>query len=335
MKGIFHFAEQARCIQFGLLATLLIPMSAWSVDVQRDDVRQFVNELALEYDFDPAFVEEVLAESEVQQSILDAISRPAERVKPWHEYRAIFITPERIRAGVKFFAEHKETLRKIEQDTGVPPSMILGIVGVESYFGRRTGNYRVVDALATLGFDYPPRAKFFRSELGHAFRLAREENMDLLELKGSYAGAMGPPQFIPSSYRNFAVDGNGDGQRDLLNNWHDILASIANYFAVHKWEGGAPVATLATVGENITKLPLNEGLKPDSTVGTLSDTGVFFPTDLDCDEVAGLWVLDGEDGDEYWVGFNNLYVITRYNRSVMYALAAWELGDSIVREANL
>ena len=335
MKGNFHFAQQVLCLRTGLLVTLLIPALAWSVDLQREDVRQFVNDLSVEDKFDPAFVEQILAKSKVQQSILDAISQPAEGVKPWHEYRAIFVTPERIRAGVKFFAKHRETLETIEQDTGVPPSMILGIVGVESYFGRRTGSYRVVDALTTLGFDYPPRSKFFRSELGHAFRLAREENLDLLELKGSYAGAMGPPQFIPSSYRNFAVDGNGDGRRDLLNNWHDILASVANYFAVHKWQAGAPVAALATVAEGIDDLPLNDGLKPGSTVGELSNGGIFFPTDLDCDESAGLWLLDGEEGKEYWVGFNNLYVITRYNHSVMYALAAWELGDSIVREANL
>lgn len=334
MKGTSRFARQVCLFKTGLLTILLIPALTLAVDVQRDDVRQFVNDISAEYDFDPAFVEQVLAESKVQQSILDAISRPAEGVKPWHEYRQIFITPERIHAGVKFFAEHKETLERIEKETGVPPSMILGIVGVESYFGRRTGSYRVVDALATLGFDYPPRSKFFRSELGHAFRLAREENLDLLELKGSYAGAMGPPQFIPSSYRNFAVDGNGDGQRDLLNNWHDILASIANYFAVHKWEAGAPVAALATIGEDAGDLPLNDGLKLNSTVGELSDRGIFFPTELDGDEAAGLWLLEGEDGDQYWVGFNNLYVITRYNRSVMYALAAWELGDSIVREAN-
>jgi membrane-bound lytic murein transglycosylase B len=333
MKGIFYCARLAPRLCAGLLAILLIPESTPALDLERDEVRQFVNELVVNEDFDPAFVEQVLATSKVQQSILDAISRPAEGVKPWHEYRAIFIQPERISAGVEFFAQHKETLTAIEAETGVPPAMILGIVGVESYFGRRTGTYRVVDALATLGFNYPPRSKFFRSELGQVFILAREESLDLLELKGSYAGAMGPPQFIPSSYRNFAVDGDGDGKRDLINNWEDILASVANYFAVHKWVAGAPVAAQATIGEEARYPPLNVGLKPNSTVGELSETGIFFPTNIDPAAAAGLWQLEGNDGEEHWVGFHNLYVITRYNHSIMYALAAWELGESIVREA--
>jgi membrane-bound lytic murein transglycosylase B len=146
---------------------------------------------------------------------------------------------------------------------------------------------------------------------------------------------MGPPQFIPSSYRNFAVDGDGDGKRDLINNWDDILASVANYFAVHKWRADKPVAARATLSEETGELEFNEGLKPHSTVGDLSAAGVFFPSELDDDASADIWLLDGETGPEYWVGFDNLYVITRYNRSVMYALAAWELGNSIVLEAAL
>jgi membrane-bound lytic murein transglycosylase B len=333
MKRNFTFAQTV-VLRMLLTAALLSPTHAWSIDLDRADVREFINELAATDGFDPKYLEEVLADSAVQQSILDAMSRPAEKVKPWHEYRAIFITPERIQAGVEFYATHREFLHKLEADTGVPPAMVLGIVGVESYYGRITGRHRVLDALATLGFDYPPRSKFFRSELNQAFLLAREEQLDLLEIKGSYAGAMGPPQFIPSSYRNYAVDGDGDGRRDLLNNWQDVLASVANYFAVHRWEAGKPVAELGTLGADAKDLPLNDGLKPQSTVGKLSAAGVFFPTELDNAAPAGLWQLEGADGDEYWVGFNNLYVITRYNRSVMYALAAWELGQSVVREAE-
>jgi membrane-bound lytic murein transglycosylase B len=208
--------------------------------------------------------------------------------------------------------------------------MILGIIGVESYFGRTTGNYRVVDALVTLGFDYPPRADFFRSELNQAFLLAREEQLNLLDLKGSYAGAMGPPQFIASSYRNFAVDGDGDGRRDLLNNWADIMASVANYFVVHKWQTGEQVAARATISKEAGILPLNVELLPESTVGALSAAGIVFPTELSATAPAGLWQLQGKDETEYWVGFQNLYVITRYNRSIMYALAAWQLGEAIM-----
>jgi membrane-bound lytic murein transglycosylase B len=330
MKRTFTNARQARALFSAALLSLSLP--AWSIDLARDDVQEFISELGAAEGFDTAYLESMLADSEVQQSILDAMSRPAEKVKPWHEYRAIFITPERINAGVVFLEEHQETLARIEAETGVPAEMILGIIGVESYFGRITGRHRVLDALATLGFDYPPRSKFFRSELGQAFLLAREENMDLLELQGSYAGAMGPPQFIPSSYRHYAVDGDGDGRRDLLSNWQDIMASVANYFVAHKWQAGQPVASLATIEEQATP-PINKGLKPQSTVGALSEAGVFFPTELDNDAVAGVWQLEGADGDEYWVGFRNLYVITRYNNSIMYALSAWELGNAITLKA--
>ncbi|MGI9290662.1 MAG: lytic murein transglycosylase B, partial [Gammaproteobacteria bacterium] len=248
-------------LQWALITTLLmLPFQAGAIDTEREDVQQFIAELASKNDFDRSYVEGVLSRSVVQENILEAMRRPAEKVKPWHEYRAIFITPERIKAGVKFFDEHRDTLARIEQDTGVPPEMVLGIIGVESYFGRITGKHRVVDALVTLGFDYPPRAKFFRSELGQVFQLAREESMDINALVGSYAGAMGPPQFIPSSYRNYAVDGDGDGKRDLLNNWQDILASVANYFAVHKWKAGQPVASSSQAAA--ANLEPNKKLKP-------------------------------------------------------------------------
>jgi len=333
MKRIFTTARPVHILCTLLSATLLLtPLTAWSIDLERDDVRTFITELNATEGIDTAYISATLADSKVQQSILDAMSRPAEKVKPWHEYRAIFITPERINAGVKFLDEHGESLARIEADTGVPKEMILGIIGVESYYGRITGSHRVLDALATLGFDYPPRAKFFRSELAQAFLLANEEDLNLLEVKGSYAGAMGPPQFIPSSYRAYSVDGDGDGRRDLLGNWQDIMASVANYFVAHKWQAGQPVAELGTVSDAQGVTP-NEKLKPQSTVGALTDAGVYFQTELSRDTTADVWRLEGADGDEYWVGFRNLYVITRYNRSIMYALAAWELGNSVVLEA--
>ena len=313
-----------------LCSASLAPLPALAIDTERDDVQQFIAELVGSKGFDKAYVESLMATSEVQESILEAMRKPAEKVMPWHEYRAIFITPERIDAGVKFRAEHRESLQRIARESGVSEAMILGIVGVESYFGRITGKHRVLDALTTLGFDYPPRAKFFRSELSEAFMLAREENMDLAELMGSYAGAMGPPQFIPSSYRAYAVDGDGDGKRDLINSWDDVLASVANYFVAHKWQTGQPVAAQATIAADNKQLPLNEGLMPESTVGTLSDAGIYFPADIGREAKAGVWQLDGKEGHEYWVGFDNLYVITRYNRSIMYALAAWSLGEAIV-----
>lgn len=308
--------------------------SADTLDVDRAEVQAFIAELQSEHGLDPEWLRKMLASGKRQQNILDAISRPAEAVKPWHEYRAIFIQPERIAAGTEFYARHCADLSRIAADSGVPASMILGIVGVESYFGRFTGKHRVLDALTTLGFDYPPRASFFRRELGQVFLLAQEESLDLNTLMGSYAGAMGPPQFIPSSYRAYAVDGDGDGQRDLLGSWPDILASIANYFKVHRWQADQPVAERATLSTRSQDIPLQSTLELQTTVGTLSEAGVLFSTELEPSAAAGLWKLDGVDSPEYWVGFNNLYVITRYNRSVMYALASWQLGEAIMREVK-
>jgi len=330
MKAIATLTLALRRLPILGCAAVLLPLQAWSIDLARDDVQEFIKELAAKESFDPAYLKSVLADSEMQESIIAAMTRPAEKAKPWHEYRAIFITPERVAAGVEFYAAHRETLDRISTETGVSQAMILGIIGVESYFGRITGNYRVVDALVTLGFNYPPRADFFRSELNQAFLLARDEQLNLLDLKGSYAGAMGPPQFIASSYRNFAVDGDGDGRRDLLNNWVDIMASVDNYFVVHKWQTGQQVAARATLGKDVGELPLNVELLPESTVGALSAAGVVFPTELPATAPAGLWQLEGKQEAEYWVGFQNLYVITRYNRSIMYALAAWELGETIM-----
>jgi len=334
MKRIFSLAKPTQALLF-TLSLLGLSLPATALDLQRDDVQSFVTQMVDEHGLDRDFVSAIMAESKTQQNIIDAMSRPAERVKPWHEYRAIFLTSKRISAGVEFYKEHRERLELIEADTGVPPEMILGIIGVESFFGRITGRHRVVDALATLGFDYPPRAKFFRSELKHAFLLAREEQLDLETLVGSYAGAMGPPQFIPSSYRAYAVDGDGDGQRDLIGNWDDVLASVGNYFAAHKWKAGEPVAAAATLSERADEPTLQSKLKPGASVGELSKAGVLFATDLNDDSIAGLWRLEGESGDEYWVGFHNLYVITRYNRSVMYALTTWQLGNEIIQAASM
>jgi membrane-bound lytic murein transglycosylase B len=334
MKWIFTRARLARHVSLAASLLLLAPLGAVALDLERDDVRSFISELESTHDFDRAYVEAQLGSSELKQSIIDAISRPAEGVLTWGKYRNIFIQPERIEAGVRFYEEHKEALDRIAMDTGVPPEMLLGIIGVESYYGRITGTYRVIDALTTLGFDYPPRAKFFRSELSHAFRLAREENMELAEFMGSYAGAMGPPQFIPSSYRAYAVDGDGDGKRDLLNNWDDILASVANYFVEHNWQPGGQVAARATISETDKTLPLNKKLQLESNVAALKALGVEFDTSQEANKAAGLWELEGADGVEYWVGFDNLYVITRYNRSVMYALATWQLGEAVMKQAN-
>jgi membrane-bound lytic murein transglycosylase B len=309
--------------------SLLTSLPARSLDTSRPDVQSFIADLVNKDGFDRTYVTTVFSGIESKQSILDAMSRPAEKVKPWFEYRNIFLTPSRISAGVDFFREHEEQLRKISAKTGVPAEIIVAILGVETFYGTRTGSYRAVDALATLGFDYPERSAFFSKELRQLFLLAREEQLDVSGLIGSYAGALGPPQFIPSSYRNFAVDGSGDGRRDLLQNWDDIMASIANYFVQHDWQPGQPITARAELARDATRPKGTTELVLKDTVGSLARQGVQFTTDLPDTAPALLVTLQGEDGDEHWVGFQNYFAITRYNRSTMYALAVFQLSEAI------
>jgi len=310
-------------------ATLLTALPARSLDTSRPDVQAFIEELVRQDAFEKRYVDSVFSGIESKQSILDAMSRPAEKVKPWFEYRKIFLTPRRISAGVDFYREHEAKLRLISASSGVPAEIIVAILGVETFYGTRTGSYRAVDALATLAFDYPPRSAFFRSELRHLFLLAREEQMDIGSLVGSYAGALGPPQFIPSSYRHYAVDGSGDGRRDLLKDWDDIAASVANYFAAHNWQASQPIATRARIARDASPPTGPTELVLKDTVSSLTRQGVQFTTDLPATAPALLVTLQGEAGDEYWVGFQNYYVITRYNRSTMYALAVVQLSEAI------
>lgn len=274
----------------------------------------------------------ILQAAETKDGILESISRPAERTLTWGDYRNIFLKKERIVAGAAFWREHEATLTRISEETGVSLEILVGIIGVETYFGRITGNHRVVDALATLAFDYPPRSSFFRRELTQFLLLVREEGMDATDATGSYAGAMGAPQFMPSSYRAYAVDASNDGKRDIWNNWADVIGSVANYFVEHGWKPGQEVAARATLADNWRGDTPDNALKATDTVAALSQEGVLFATRLDSDAAAALLRLDGADGVEHWVGFHNFFVITRYNHSVMYALAVHQLGQEIALE---
>ncbi len=317
------------------LALFLAP-PAFALDVERDDVQQFIERMATEHDFDRDELAAVLAQAETQQSILDAISRPAERTLEWHEYRNIFLTPERVEAGAEFWRTHHDVLQRISEETGVSCEILVGIIGVETYFGRITGRYRVLDALSTLAFDYPPRSTFFTRELEQFLLLTREEGMDATDATGSYAGAMGAPQFMPSSFRAYAVDSSNDGRRDIWTDWQDVIGSVANYFVEHGWQRGNPVVAQASLGSNWegTAETSSNSLSPKGTVASLSRQGVVFATDLADDQESELLVLAGDQGDEYWVGFHNFFVITRYNRSVMYALAVHQLGQEIALEVE-
>ena len=262
-----------------------------------------------------------------QQSIINAITRPAEG-KPWKDYRPIFMTADRINSGRAFYAEHKAELDGVAARTGVPPQYIVAIIGVETSYGRVTGSYRVLDALYTLGFFYPKREEFFRSELAHLFALSREQKLDLATLKGSYAGAMGWGQFMPSSYRNYGKDGDGDGRVDLIGSPRDAFASIANYFIGYGWKvGGTPFVRAVAA-------PDAQAFKPDSfeakyTLAELAAKG-YRPAEANApDQPATLLTLEGANGPEHWIGYQNFYVITRYNRSPMYAMAVHQLAQAI------
>lgn len=313
--------------QLLLSSIIAFAPSSQALDCSRPEVRAFIEETASQFDLDRNQIGELLEQAEIKQSILDAISRPAERVVPWFEYRERFLTQQRIRQGADFWLENATQLEALG-DPGLATT-IAGILGVETAYGRITGRYRVIDALATLAFDYPPRAPFFRGELQQFLLLTREEDIDASRALGSYAGAMGVPQFIPTSYRSFAVDADGDGKRDLWSSWEDVIGSVANYLRVHGWVEGEPVAAEATLENgdlsrfNVSELTLNE------TVQSLRSKGVSFSTDQPPDAPAMLVVLQGKHGPEYRVGFTNFYVITRYNRSTMYALAVQELGEAV------
>ncbi|MAT65779.1 MAG: lytic murein transglycosylase B [Gammaproteobacteria bacterium] len=287
----------------------------------------FVQEL-VEAGFEADEVRGWLRSAERKQSILDAISRPAE-AKPWFQYRPIFVNRERIELGAVYWDEHAAILERVEQELGVDPRVIVAIVGVETRYGRHAGRYRVLDALATLGFDYPPRADFFRRELHQFFLLSREEGIDMADALGSYAGAMGHGQFIPSSYRHYAVDFDQDGQRNLWHSPEDILGSVANYLHEHGWEHGAPVAVRASVEGEAHQALLEAGVKPSIAAAKLGEYGVRTETAIDPDTRVGLIALETADGQEYWVVFNNFHVITRYNRSPLYAMAVHQLSRAI------
>ena len=305
---------------------------SFSHDIERDNIKIFIENMVEKHGFDEKELSSILAQAESKESILNAISRPAERTLTWNQYRDIFIKDERIEAGVKFWKEHSETLNLVSEKTGVSIEILVGIIGVETYYGRITGGYRVIDALSTLAFDYPKRSPFFTRELEEYLLIAKEEKMDPFDATGSYAGAMGSPQFMPSSYRAYAVDSDNDGKRDIWNNWSDVIGSVANYFIEHGWQRGNEVIVPANYDESSNKIEIKNGLKATETVASLSFQGVSFTTNMNGNHPAELLKLEQENASNYWVGMHNFFVITKYNHSIMYGLAVHQLGQAIASE---
>jgi membrane-bound lytic murein transglycosylase B len=304
----------------------------------RKDVRAFIAEMTAEHGFDRAALARTLGEARYQRAIVAAMDRPLLEPPKWYNYARSFLAPGRVAEGVRYWRAHRDDLARVEERYGVPAEIVVAIIGVETYYGRNAGNYRVLDALTTLAFDYPRRAAFFRGELKQFLLLARELGMPPLAAKGSFAGAMGVPQFMPGSYRTYAVDFDGTGHPDLWQSPADIVASVANYLARHDWQPGAPVllpAVIAAEGRDAALRKLDGGLSERRAADAWAADGVTPAAPLagPADDPVGLLLLeeagDGVDSASYWIACNNFYVLTRYNRSRLYAAAVHALAQAI------
>jgi membrane-bound lytic murein transglycosylase B len=316
------------------LASLIMTTSACAhTPTTRAEFKVFAAEMEQKHQIPASEVEALLAGTEYRDDIIAAITRPAE-AKPWYEYRPIFLKPDRIEGGVAFWQQNEALLESVSREYGIPPQIIVAIIGVETRYGKFTGRYRILDSLTTLAFGYPKRADFFRGELEQFLLLSREESIDPLSAKGSYAGAMGKPQFISSSYRRYAVDQDGDGRRDLWQSNADIIASVANYFKTHGWRPGEPITLQAKRNGQTDLSPyVNAGMKPSIKLEELLRQGLRPLNAMnmpDPEILTSLIKLDAGEHDEYWFGLHNFYVITRYNNSNLYAMAAYQLSQEIL-----
>jgi membrane-bound lytic murein transglycosylase B len=312
---------------YTLILLLFLP-SARAVSLP--GIPEFINEMVAKHQFKREELVQVFDEAQRRQDVIDAMNMPA-TAKPWLEYRASFVNPKRIKGGMQFWVKYADTLQRAEKIYGVPQEIIIAIIGVETLYGRQAGNYRTLDALTTLSFDYPRRVDFFRGELEQYLLLAREQDFNLLNIRASYAGALGIPQFMPSNYRKIAVDFNGDGKIDLINNAEDAIGSVANYLRLNGWKPGEPIATRATVDEN-QKRPNDIGAA--RSLAAWRELGVTPQGATGNGVYAYLLDFTVPDGKEYWFGFNNFAVITTYNNSIFYAMSVYQLASELHKNAR-
>lgn len=320
--------NRTTCIGLLLATCGLLTQPTWA-DETRQQQQEFIELMVSKHQFDADQVTAILQQAQRNEDILTAIARPWE-AKPWYQYYPIFLTEKRLQAGLKFWQQHQDVLTRAEQQFGVPAEIIVAIIGVETFYGEYMGKYKVLDALYTLGFHYPPRAKFFRSELEQFLILTREESLPHDELYGSYAGAMGYGQFISSSYRHYAVDFDGDEVRDLLTNPVDAIGSVANYFARHGWKADQAVAIPLGTEAQFAQW-VSTGLKPSETVAELQAKGLPLPAQPTFANTtpAKVFAFEQAEGHEYWLGLHNFYVITRYNHSPLYAMAVYQFSQQL------
>lgn len=338
-KNILKFGFRNNALNFGICALSLLLISCTGNIKDTESINAFIEQMVTTHQFDKSELDNLFKTVEIKQDILNKITSPSESL-PWYKYRKIFLTDARIDAGVQFWRSNAATLAAVEQQYGVPPEIIVAIIGVETQFGKNTGNYRVIDALSTLAFAYPPRSKFFTDELENFLLLCRDEHIHPVDPLGSYAGAMGLPQFMPSSFRTYAVDFDNDNRRDIWRNNSDVIASVANYFAKHHWQTGQAVAVPVAVKdqnqqknyEPVLNNAAKNNLKPDLRLTELESLNLIISRQLPLDSKVKLLSFELQQGEELWAGLDNFYVITRYNHSPLYAMAVYQLSLSILNK---
>ncbi len=312
----------------GATAAFNVPVSAQqAAQPLRAEYEAFIDEMAGKHGLDRALLRSLFAQIRPQPSIIRAMNAPSTSL-PWHRFRKNHVDAAQINGGVKFWAQHAETLARATREYGVPEEIITATIGIETNYGVSTGIFKILDALATLAFDYPKRASFFRDELEQFLLMGKEMSLDLASLRGSYAGAMGIPQFMPSSYRKYAIDFDGDGQRNLWTNLPDVIGSVANYYKLHEWQPGEAIVVPARVSAT-PAAALVDDITPKTPISEFRKLGIQPTAEVNDNALAALLPLETESGMQYWFGLKNFYVITRYNRSTNYAMAVYEIARGI------
>ena len=293
----------------------------------RAEYQAFIEEMSSKHGLDRSGLQRLFALIRPQPSIIRAMNAPSTSL-PWHAFRKGHVDAVRINGGVKFWNQHAAILARAARVYGVPEEIVTATIGIETHYGGYTGNFRILDALATLAFDYPQRAEYFRDELEQFVLMGKETSLDLAGLRGSHAGAMGLPQFMPSSYRKYAVDFDGDGKRNLWSSVSDVIGSVANYYKMHEWQPGAAVLVPARV-QATPDASLTDDITPKTPIGEFRKLGIQPAAAVSDATLAALLPLETESGTQYWFGLKNFYVITRYNRSTNYAMAVYEIAQGI------
>lgn len=311
---------------FGLAVNAASPVP--SQRPLRPEVESFIEEMAHKHRFNRQALRRVFRQAQPRPAVIRAISTPG-TARPWHEFRMLYLDERRIAGGIEFWRQNAATLARAQREYGVPEEIIVATIGVETFYGRNIGSFKVLEALSMLAFDYPPRAALFRAELEEFLLLIRETGFDVSGIRGSYAGAMGIPQFLPSSYRKYAIDFDGDGRPDLWRSPADAIGSVANYYRAFGWQYGATIAVQAETAGNEVDGVLADGIKPHASIAELRRRGIVPLAPVEEEAPAALVMVEAESGPQYWLGLQNFYVITRYNRSVNYALVVDELAREL------